>query len=291
MRSAGVVVDLPCFDDPSRVGQAAEQNDGLVARQASPARSTGCRCRYVRSAAALDEPIELTGHTNAGERVVDDESQALPAEVVDHGAGCGTCGRRRAHPIRSRGDQRWFGSLRDRHRRSVCRAHACGRRASAPSAAPRDRAGRASSNSARRLLAAATSAGADSRTAGAPPLAHVASVAIGSSSGRLGCIAVRLRRKSRPTCRLDAASSSLSVIAQLTVSLLDLGVRSFFRASLSASLRRAAIPPAASSACGSRPPSAFNRRASETSRPPYLRPPLVKRRIADPVLAAQIPRR
>ena len=35
--------------------------------------------------AHIADPVQLTGNTDAGERVVDDERQAFPSEVIDHG--------------------------------------------------------------------------------------------------------------------------------------------------------------------------------------------------------------
>lgn len=117
--SFGVVVDPPCFDDPARLRQVGEQMlveafvpqptiEGLdkavlgwlagcdvvpfdtVILLPSKDRSRGQLSAVVaddhaRTAAALDEPIELASDPDAGQRVVGDEGQAFPAEVVDHG--------------------------------------------------------------------------------------------------------------------------------------------------------------------------------------------------------------
>ena len=65
---------------------------------------------------SLGDPVELARDPQAGERVVDDQRQALPAEVVDHGQDAEAPAVTSVSATKS-SDQRWFAPLRDRHRR------------------------------------------------------------------------------------------------------------------------------------------------------------------------------
>ena len=116
MRPAGVLVGSPLFNDATRGGEPSEEVlvEALVAEAAVQALDEAVLRRlsrrnvvpfdapiflplqdrargqlgavvgddHQRSAARLDEGIELPRHSLAGERRVDDERQAFPREVV-----------------------------------------------------------------------------------------------------------------------------------------------------------------------------------------------------------------
>ena len=161
MWSLGVVVDPPCFDDVAGFGQAREQMlvEALIAQPADEALDEailhglarrdvvpfdpalllpcedGVRGQlgaviaddHARSPTHLGDPVEFARDTNTGERVIDDEGQAFPAEVIDHAqdAEAAAVEQRIGHEVEAPALVR---ALRGRHRRP------CAERSLAPAA-------------------------------------------------------------------------------------------------------------------------------------------------------------
>ena len=107
----------------------------------------------------LGDPVEFPCHMMARDRCVDDGTQALPAAVVDDAQDPELTTPGQASPRTNAGSDP-AGSP------SACgfRVPACGRHACAPSAALRDKSGRASSSSLPSPLAQGGCAGGDSQT-------------------------------------------------------------------------------------------------------------------------------
>src|SRR6185312_11359116 len=81
VRSVGVVVDPPCFDDLARLVEVGEQVlvEALVAQPAVVADD------HAWAASRLDDAVELAHDTWGGERGVHHQAEAFSGAVIDQG--------------------------------------------------------------------------------------------------------------------------------------------------------------------------------------------------------------